>query len=640
MKRVEAEEFLREQLGRYLKNTGISTVDSFHCLNPLHGENKIRSMQYNPDRHRVHCFGCGVDYDIFDVIRVVEGISDRDTAFKRACELFDVIIDEEEQPIPDTWPLYERLSERRESLAKRRGAVDYTEYFKACRKRVGETSYLYQRGLSDEIIAWAGLGYDPNYTRGTGGKVWKAIIIPKNKTGFIARNTDPASNERYMKTGPNTIYNVMAIKNAKQPVFVVEGELDALSIMEVGGDALALGTMSNMNKFVEMLKTSRPKHPLLIAMDNDSHGRSAAKELQTVLRRLEIPFYNVNLTGPYKDANEALVEAREAFKTVVAEYTDLEGPSYEVDKESYLQNSMLNHVQTFIHGINNSVNMSIVSTGFADLDKVLEGGLYEGLYILSAAGSLGKTTFMLQMADQIAAGMGEHAKTEGNDVLFFSLETGRSALMAKSISRLTYLKSKGISGGDKLAKTARGISAGRRYKEYSQEEIDFINEAVEAYRGFAGNIYIIEGLGDIGVEDIRQMVGKHIRFTGHKPVVIVDYIHRLAPYDERMTDKQNMNKAVLELKRISRDFKIPVVAISGVNCVDNSGYASASELKELGAVEHSSDVLLSMQVDHYENETEDHPIRDVSLVVLKNRYGRTGCKLTYAYHTMYNYFQE
>ena len=644
MKRDAAVEFIRGQLGQYLKNRGISTSDSFPCLNPLHAEKEIQSMRFNEKRNRVHCFGCGVDYDIFDVIRVLEDISDREAVFRRACELFDVVVDEDERPVPEAWPLYEGLRERREAMVRRRGAVDYTEYFKACAKRIGETSYLHQRGLSDEIIQWAGLGYDPNYTRGTGGKVWKAVIIPKNKSGFIARNTDTASNERYRKTGPNSIYNAIAIKNAQQPVFVVEGELDALSIMEVGGDAVALGTTSNINKFIELLKTCRPKHPLLIAMDNDSQGRSASRELQIALKQMNIPFYCVNLTGPYKDASEALVEARDGFRTIVVENESIEEPAREVDKEGYLQNSMLNHIPSFIRAINTSVHASIIPTGFAKLDAVLDGGLYEGLYIISAAGSLGKTTFVLQMADQIAAGKGEHAEKGGSDVIFFSLETGRSALMAKSISRITFEKAMQQSAEAKLAKTARAISTGRRYTSYDQEEIDLINAAIETYKTYAGHVYISEGLGDIGVEDIRKMVDKHIRFTGRRPVVIVDYIHRLSPYDERMNDRQNTNKAVLELKRISRDFKVPVVAVSGVDSVDGGTYAYASpgEMKELGAIEHSSDVLISMQLagETYNDIESAHPIRSIELAILKNRYGKSGDTLSYRYHTMYNCFEE
>ena len=48
---------------------------------------------------------------------------------------------------------------------------------------------------------------------------------------------------------------------------------------------------------------------------------------------------------------------------------------------------------------------------FEGLDDLLEGGLYEGLYCVGAISSLGKTTFVTQIADQIAA--------QGTDVLIF-----------------------------------------------------------------------------------------------------------------------------------------------------------------------------------------------------------------------------
>ena len=49
---------------------------------------------------------------------------------------------------------------------------------------------------------------------------------------------------------------------------------------------------------------------------------------------------------------------------------------------------------------------------------------------------------------------------------------------------------------------------------------------------------------------------------GTNPVVIIDYLQILAPTDIRATDKQNTDKAVLELKRISRDYSVPIIGIS------------------------------------------------------------------------------
>ena len=55
-----------------------------------------------------------------------------------------------------------------------------------------------------------------------------------------------------------------------------------------------------------------------------------------------------------------------------------------------------------------------LKTGFSKLDEALDGGLYDGLYVIGAVSSLGKTAFCMQMADQLAM--------QGRDVLIFSLE--------------------------------------------------------------------------------------------------------------------------------------------------------------------------------------------------------------------------
>ena len=68
------------------------------------------------------------------------------------------------------------------------------------------------------------------------------------------------------------VFNLKAIPFAEQPVFVVEGEFDALSIIEAGGIAVALGSSSNL-RFIEFLKSNRPKYPLILALDTDGVAR-------------------------------------------------------------------------------------------------------------------------------------------------------------------------------------------------------------------------------------------------------------------------------------------------------------------------------------------------------------------------------
>ncbi len=102
---------------------------------------------------------------------------------------------------------------------------------------------------------------------------------------------------------------------------------------------------------------------------------------------------------------------------------------------------------------------------------MLDGGLYEGIYICGAISSLGKTTFITQIADQIAA--------DGRDVLIFSLEMARSEIIAKSISRLTYITAKEQGIRQNKAKTARGITAGAHYSSYDDTEKGLIDAAIK-----------------------------------------------------------------------------------------------------------------------------------------------------------------
>ncbi|MCE2183738.1 hypothetical protein GPU77_09435, partial [Streptococcus thermophilus] len=332
--------------------------------------------------------------------------------------------------------------------------------------------------------------------------------------------------------------------------------------------------------------------------------------------------------------NEMLVKNRDAFTARVEEAIK----NAKNDKEKYLETSTDNYIQDFLDGIADSVNTPSVPTGFPMLDEVLDGGLYEGLYIVGAISSLGKTTLVTQIADQIAS--------KGQDVLIFSLEMARSEIMAKSISRHTIMEVLQTGGDTKNAKTVRGVTSGNRYEKYNSTEKELIKNAVQTYSGYAKHIYITEGVGDLGAQQIRETVEKHTRYTGNTPLVIVDYLQILAPYNERATDKQNTDKAVMELKRISRDFKTPVIGISSFNRDNYNNAVSMQAFKESGAIEYSSDVLIGLQLkgagdkDFDPTEAKKKNPREVELVILKNRNGQTGAKVPFEFYPMFNYFVE
>jgi replicative DNA helicase len=304
------------------------------------------------------------------------------------------------------------------------------------------------------------------------------------------------------------------------------------------------------------------------------------------------------------------------------------------EKQAYINNNCTyNHIDNFLNGIKQSVNTPPQPTGFKELDNILDGGLYEGLYFIGAISSLGKTTFLLQIADQIA-------KT-GKDILIFSLEMSRNELIAKSMSRETALND------IKTAKTVRGITNSSNWACYDTNTKQKIAEAMKNYEAYSKNIYIFEGLADIdiGVKQVRELTELHIKHTGKTPIVIIDYLQILAPVDARATDKSNTDKAVKSLKIISRDLKTPVIAISSLNRENYANSISMLAFKESGAIEYSSDVLIGLQLKgtgqgiDIDIEKSKDP-REIELKILKNRNGRTGEAIGYKYYPKFNYFVE
>lgn len=599
---------------------------------------------------RYKCFVCGISEDVIGLWKLHTGIEDDKEAFDALYRYYQLSID---NPLPDLVEpgVYqkEEVSEQytnthtkaSEPLVTEEG---YMNYCRECMKNVGKTAYFKGRGLSDAVIKKYMLGYDENYNKGTGGKRWCAAIIPTSKNSFVARNTDLCADkkDRYRKNGSSRVYLEKRLAEATEPVFIVEGELDALSIIEIGAEAVGLGSTANYRSLLGYLKNNRPKQPIVLALDNDEDGENTAQAIAVELTGLNIPFRKVNLYGDNKDANEALLADREAFTEAVrGTVNSIMGEKEEelrTLKEEYMKTSTASHLQSFIDGIADSVNTPYIPTGFKAFDEALDGGLYEGLYIIGAISSLGKTTLALQIADQIAE--------QGEDVLIFSLEMARTELMAKSISRLTLLDAIQNGGDIRLAKSTRGITTGSRYKYYSGTEVEMVQRAIKTYGNYASNIYIHEGIGNIGTEQIREAIEKHILFTGKKPVVLIDYLQILAPADIRATDKQNTDKAVLELKRISRDFKIPVLGISSVNRASYNTPATMEMLKESGSLEYGSDCVLGLQLngvgkkDFDVNQAKNKNPREVELVVLKNRNGATGKTLSFKYYPVYNYFEE
>ena len=289
-----------------------------------------------------------------------------------------------------------------------------------------------------------------------------------------------------------------------------------------------------------------------------------------------------------------------------------------------------------------------ISTGFVYLNQLLDGGLYPGLITMGAVTGEGKTTLALQMMDNIAAA--------GKDVLIFSLEMSRFELIAKSISRLSFKLA--VNKDD--AFTTRQLLKYEDYKYYSTERLLLIERAKREYfENIAPHVFIRQApITGIDTTAIQNIMNDHRNQTGEAPVVLVDYIQLLtqpATVRRNLSDKQVIDMNVMNLKQLSRDFNTPVIGISSLNRqaystrgnnqkqpgqpaqgkADNR--VTLTDFKESGAIEYSSDILLGLNRDLYDEKTK---VGKMSLDILKYRNGAKGTSQVFDYYYRYNCFVE
>ena len=475
----------------------------------------------------------------------------------------------------------------------------------------GKCHYFYSEITDRRILN------DPKVGQYAGGKYLKPKALKQK-----------LFNDRYLKS-----------ENPPEIAIICEGFYDALAYERAGLPAIGLIGVG-YKEFETLLKKYRPKTHFVIALDNDATGQERAKKFTDLLDELEYSYEKYVLDFA-KDADEGWqadpdrlirdVEYIQKNAPVATNPEKLEEYNKGLEKEYAKELSPFYHLGNFIDDIIQSKNDQAIPTGIDNLDAILDGGLYSGLYAIGALSSLGKTTFCVQLMDNIAK--------SGQDVLFFSLEMSRKELMSKSISRLTLDESIKAYGDQRYARSTREIMTGSKYKGLSKNHIETIYKAVESYEEFAGNIYIIEAEDDFSYEDVDRAIERHVMKTGRRPVVFIDYLQILDPPVgmERATQKDNMDKTVKVLKHLSRDYDIPVIAISSFN---RSNYdkpvKGMDSFKESGGIEYSCDFCIIL--DYLPVEAKDKaPVAEkryqtasagesfpIVCRVEKNRNGRKG----------------
>lgn len=497
-----------------------------------------------------------------------------------------------------------------------------------------ELQYFIDRGLSNGTIERFDLivGYLPS------DRVKRAIIPIKENgeiVGYNARAISDKDKPKYRKPSGMTgkYFNIDHLKelNKDEAIFLTEGEIDALTLEEVGFNAIAIGGVNNVNRIKEIATGlgAFEKYNIFTAFDNDEAGKKASENIEAP--RVKIP-------SNYNDINEWYLKVgQEEFKkNMIQQIEALTVEAKQPDSNlAFLNNK-------FIKAVEETKTYSKRKTGFRELDKHIQ--LLPSLITIGGASGLGKTTFAYQLADQLAE--------QGEEVIFFSLEMGAFEMITKSIARNTVL-----TDDNRLQIELGATGKDIRTDNLNEAVRGNVAKATHRYSRIANRVSIVEGNFNTDIDFIENYTKKYIEKNNVKPVIMVDYLQVIPKRKDDTSEIEKIDNAVIGLKRISRDLGITVIVLSSLNRANYFYPVAFESFKGSGGIEYTSDIVLGMQLQVLEDDDfissseitkkrkmveealREQP-RKISIVGLKNRSGASGFNINYSYYSKYDLFIE
>ena len=261
------------------------------------------------------CFGCGERHDVLGWVAIKLGL-DIKADFKKIVEYCDG------GKIDYSVPTVKKPAKKSPTFER-----DYQAYFNECSARLEQTDYWAKRGLSLDTCRHFNVGYDPAFKHvkfSDKAPATPRLIIPTSDHAFLARDTRDNLKTKFerehtkLQEGTKSLFNAAAMNN--DVVFVVEGEIDAMSIWQVGfQNVVGLSSINQSDYFIDItraLEHHRPK-ALIISLDNESKAQVKAAKNKIVKAANELGIATLDgsdMFAEFKDANDLLVADPELLR--------------------------------------------------------------------------------------------------------------------------------------------------------------------------------------------------------------------------------------------------------------------------------------------------------------------------------------
>lgn len=255
----------------------------------------------------------------------------------------------------------------------------------------------------------------------------------------------------------------------------------------------------------------------------------------------------------------------------------------------------------------NTDGLTGVPTGYHKLDDMTSGWQSSDLVIIAGRPAMGKTSFALSLAKNIAADF-------QIPIAFFSLEMSNVQLVNRMISNVCEIQGSHIQSG-----------------QLQQDEWERLDKRINKLYGAP---LFVDDTPGLSVFELRTKARRLVREHGVK-IIMIDYLQLMNANGMRFSSRQEEVSTISRsLKGLAKELDIPILALSQLNRGVESREGlegkrpQLSDLRESGAIEQDADMVLFVHRPEYYHIYQDDNGRDLhgmaQIIIAKHRKGATG----------------
>lgn len=263
-----------------------------------------------------------------------------------------------------------------------------------------------------------------------------------------------------------------------------------------------------------------------------------------------------------------------------------------------IQQIVLNAINNIEKASKTKGNVTGIPTGFVDLDYKTSGMHASDLVLIAARPSMGKTAFVLNIAQYMAF-------RKDVTVAIFSLEMSKEQLVNRLLSMESHVDSQNLRTGN-------------------LKDEDW-TKLVEGADIIGNSNLIIDDTPGITVSELRSKCRKY-KLENHLGIIMIDYLQLMSGSGRTDSRQQEISDISRSLKALARELDVPVIALSQLSrAVEQrpDHRPMLSDLRESGAIEQDADVVMFIyRDDYYHKDTEKKDIAEI--IIAKQRNGPIG----------------